>query len=356
MLGIEIFAAGVVKTALANTAAEQLKSAIGNVLVPTLCRCNLSSIRYGFRDAETPAGYLTSKQVRSRANLLGAASEGPRVAVEGRFFPGSLLTIGWWDRKERQAALPNAWPDKAIQTWLFNGFEQWAPSWSVEELASAADESFVGQIGHEDEADSLTVVITAGDKARRARGELGSHVVAMARVHGRLISHRALISHIKSDETLAENNAALLRRLREIDKLGIAPGRYILVEQDDDKAAVELMPSKSAEYYSGYLWQCYAPRDRLNSANPAATSIAHAYFVWEHTNFAEPDVVRYAMDGLQQKIRFLSERSRARGESSGDLVMLQHLMPESRVTRNEFPDQPPLLGISEFSRLFGTLQ
>lgn len=357
MLGIEIFAAGVLKGAVTNATAEGLRSTIGHMLIPNLCRCGLATIAYGFRDTETPSGYLNSKQVKRRANLMGPVSEGPRVAVEGRFFPGSLLTMGWWDRKERKSSTPNAWPDKPIQQWLFSGFEQWAPSWSVEELATNSGESFVGQIGYEDEADSVTVVVTAGEKARRLRQSFGSHVVMMARINGRLISHRALIIHLeKAPQSVAEHNAGLLRQLREVEKLGIAPRYYILIEQEDPKTTVELMPAKNAEFYSGYLWQCYVPRDRLDPANPAATNVAHAYFVWEHTNFAEPDVVRYAMDSLQQKIRFLSERSKARGESNGDFVLLQHLMPESRVTRNEFPDQKPVLGIGEFNRMFGELQ
>jgi hypothetical protein len=66
--------------------------------------------------------------------------------------------------------------------------------------------------------------------------------------------------------------------------------------------------------YSGYIWQCWTLKDKLQKdSNP---SLKDAYFLWEHTDFTKRDAVDYNLESLERKAEYLEKRT-------GPLVMLQ---------------------------------
>src|SRR5689334_11827880 len=77
-------------------------------------------------------GKLGQTEADKLRGLIGKKRQlAGRVSCAGAFMPGSLLAFGWWERSDRSLNEKD-WRDIAgIQRWLFNGFEQWAPSWDT---------------------------------------------------------------------------------------------------------------------------------------------------------------------------------------------------------------------------------
>jgi len=104
------------------------------------------------------------------------------------------------------------------------------------------------------------------------------------------------------------------------------------------------------EFYSGYLWQCWSPKEWTPS-DPFNTKLPGAYFVWEHTNFADRDVVRFGLDSLGAKLGFLRQRLQKK-DLSGDMILLQHLMPNEKLTTDSAGSAQPAIPIEHFTNLF----
>jgi hypothetical protein len=110
--------------------------------------------------------------------------------------------------------------------------------------------------------------------------------------------------------------------------------------------------SKPVDFYSGYIWQCWAPKEWVPS-NANDTQLPGAYFLWEHANLAQPDVIKYGVDSLQRKVDYLTKRVRAQLGLSGELVLLQHLMPETRLCGDVIKESmQPAIPVEQFRNLF----
>ena len=89
------------------------------------------------------------------------------------------------------------------------------------------------------------------------------------------------------------------------------------------------------------------------SSDPYDTRLPGAYFLWEHTNLAQPDVIKYGLDSLDRKVQYLKKRLQERFDLSGNLVLLQHLMHEGRLSRDhDDASFKPAIPTEQFRNLF----
>ena len=222
------------------------------------------------------------------------------VTVTGVFYPAMLLTPGIWDRPDSgDGAKPLAWRTP-LQAWLFSGFEQWAPSWDLN-TSTTDDQTFLGQIGHEDEAFSLLVEV-AGPTAGRLRETL-----------------------LRPDEMVCnvELTGALINRREEREKLPARMAEWgknfeycLVVDLTQDQHKIER--SGDADPYSGYLWECVAPKNWFEDKD--VPDVTDSFFVWEHTDFAEPESRAYGLDTLAHKHAYIEDRF-------GELQLVQKSAP-----------------------------
>lgn len=344
-----------------KTEFTRLKTAytVGRILGGALVGATLASAQEEWlrRKIARNGGSMTPAELKGQLSKLTFVRQLNEVTVTGVFFPGVLLTFGWWERPSKSAASGTVWRDKALQNWLFRGFEQWAPSWNINDLSKDENGCFVGQIGTEggDEADAIVVVVTPGLRARALRAEFEGKVVSRATVTGRLVTYMGLIESLKKMEKHkgGDRHRRLRHHLETLEQMGIAPAYYLQVS-DDPQYEVEL-GRKPVEYYSAYMWQCWVPKEWKDARNPAETDVNAAYFLWEHTNLADADVVRYSMDSLLRKKAFLEKRIKSDGVGgqslSGKLSMLQHGMNESLLTRGTHKHVEPEIMGPEFLRM-----
>jgi hypothetical protein len=306
--------------------------------------------------------YLAQRELQRLKKISGGAVDATKlkevlkrkpylagqICCSGVYMPGSLLTFGWWERPKRKLQEIDWQGIPGIQRWLWNGFEQWAPSWDTN-LWQQSDGSSVllGQIGTHDEADSVPVIVEAGSKAKAIRQEMtalllsSKRPVAKATIHGALWSDRELELHTRGPAK------KLIKKLKALERL---PKHCILVQNQDPAHKVELNIQAPIELYSGYLWKCVCPKERAGAAN---TTLMHSYFAWEHTNFADADAINYNLDALDHKIEYIARRNKL-GGSSKDLVLLQHMMPENRLRGDPGATDyaKPEITTDEFMQLF----
>lgn len=274
--------------------------------------------RHNERGGDIEAGEL--KEKLKSASIL----QRPRLlTVKGHFFPSALLSFGWWERVNKQVERDIQWRDSVLQRWLFTGFEQWAPSWDINDWSDERPFNLIGQIGENDEADSIPVLIKSERKAREVREQMKERVVANANVRA-LLCHE---SHLRSWylDNIDERDTAFLNSIKEMTS-----AQYYLVLLDQVESHWVDIFDRKVDYYSGYIWQCWAPKEWVPE-NPYDTRLPGAYFVWEHTNLAQPDVIKYSLDSLDRKVQYLNKRLQSALNLSGELVLLQHLMPEARL-------------------------
>ncbi|HEU5065359.1 MAG TPA: hypothetical protein VFT86_05660 [Gaiellaceae bacterium] len=221
------------------------------------------------------------------------------VTVSGVFYPAVLLTPGIWDRPgPGEGAQAPKWRTP-LQDWLFSGFEQWAPSWDLN-ASGGDDQPFFGQLGHEDEAFSLLVIVT-GPQAGRLREKLlaADEMVCNAELTGALI-HR---KHAR---------AKLPPRMEEWGK---SFDYCLRVDLSQDH---RIERSGVADPYSGYLWECVAPKQWVQDKD--VPELTDSFFVWEHTDFASPESRAYGLDTLEHKHAYIEERF-------GELELVQKSAP-----------------------------
>ncbi len=295
--------------------------------------------RHNERGGDIEAGELKdklkSKSVLKRPTLL---------TVKGHFFPSALLSFGWWERVNKHLESDIKWKDPVLQRWLFTGFEQWAPSWDLNDWSDEKPFKLIGQIGENDEADSIPVLIKSERKAKEVREQMVQRVVANANVRG-LLCHE---SHLRSWylDNLDERDTAFLETIKEMTS-----AQYYLILLDQVESHKVDILDKKVDFYSGYIWQCWSPKEWVPS-NPYDTHLPGAYFLWEHTNLAQPDVIKYGVDSLHRKVHYLNKRLQEQLGLSGEVVLLQHLMPEGRLCGDTGDSIKPAIPTEQFRNLF----
>jgi hypothetical protein len=243
------------------------------------------------------------------------------IRLRGVFYPGPLLMPGWWEHRQSSGGTLDAeqqYRDK-LQEWLFQGFRQWGPSWDFTSTLDHPDRLLVAQLGRGDEANSLPLIIPGG-KAEDLRGLLQSRIVFEAEVCAAVI-HRSVFAG-------DERRASLGQWSDQFD--------YFLI-MDDQNRNHSITFVRDAVSYSGYLWQCLAPRAWINRAEDA--TLKDVYFIWEHTDMANEDAVRYNLDSLARKAEYIRALR-------GDLVMVQK---SSKLV----PGEPAVPGIAFYEQLIG---
>jgi hypothetical protein len=254
-----------------------------------------------------PAGTGERREadIRSLRHALeqreAVSPEPEEYVVRGVFYPAVLLSSGVWERDEVDAHAID-WPHE-LQRWLFSGFIKWAPSLDLNTTSSAGRERpFLGQIGYEDEAFSLLVVVT-GEGAAETRE--------------RLLGEDEMACNVELAGTLMHSSHAN----PEID-VGSQPWgktfEYCLrVELGRD--GHHLKRTDEQEEYSGYLWECVAPRARLRVG--AAPAVRDVFFLWEHTDLSSTAAREYAVASLQHKRAYVEKLA-------GELVLVQKSSPK----------------------------
>ncbi len=290
-----------------------------------------------------------------------ASYENHLLTVKGVFFASALFSYGWWQRKDPSLALPmdrnptNSKVDddiarrhlRRLQQFLFNGFEQWAPSWDVNDWNESGG-NLIGQIGTNDEADSIPVIIQHKALAATIRGEMSDKLVANAAVTGLLVHSSRAKNH------LGEFELALITAMREQAKKRDEQFYFLLVQEDDEKHGLEFSTTK-VDYYTGYVWQCWAPNEWIPKRKYDA-KIDDTFFVWQHANLADRDTVNLRMDGVQTDIKNIKKILKGHG-LSGEMTMLQHLMPEQKIrnakgsTKGMMAAEKDVLSISDFKNI-----
>lgn len=228
------------------------------------------------------------------------------LTVTGTLFPCALLAAGWWDRVGKKSPRRPPWRNR-LQQWLFYGFDQWGPSWDFSwnlDLSGWKPENglYVAQLGDSDEADSIPVVVPR-EKAVKLRDEFLEQGGSIGASVSGLVGHR---------EHFIEKYAVTGRQAEELRMAGGLLDYCIWIIEDEPKHFID--PGYAPDLYSGYLWKCVAPKSWLMGTEPSALN--EVYFVWEHTNFLHQDAVRFGLETLEHKIRYIEKMH-------GDVVLLQ---------------------------------
>jgi hypothetical protein len=258
-----------------------------------------------FRRPELRPSHLPATDEDHISKLLERLNEEPwfdkpeAVTVTGVFYPAVLLTPGIWDRPDAgEGAKPIEWRTP-LQNWLYSGFEQWAPSWDLN-TSNGDDQPFFGQLGHEDEAFSLFVNVT-GPGAGRLREKL--------------LAADEMVCNVKLTGALIPRSHAGANLPTRAEDWGKSFDYCLLVDLARDH---RIERSGDADPYSGYLWECVAPKQWVRGKD--VPELTDAFFVWEHTDFASPDSRAYGLDTLVHKHTYIEERF-------GELELVQKSAP-----------------------------
>lgn len=234
-------------------------------------------------DIETFRKKLCREKVREKPQ---------RITAQGTFFRSVLLSSGGWER-EHEAGLPDFNLKTGLQTWLYRGFEEWAPSWDFNPLSEKEPiPYFFGQIGTRDEANSLPVIVP-GAKGKMLRENLGDNVVLQSTVTG-LLYHRSKLPPPLSTK---------------LGRYGKAFDYCILLDEEDGQHGVSVNLDKTKRQYSGYLWQCWGPDPQKWLSDMTTPRFDEVYFLWEHTDLTKPDAVEYNLDSLHHKAEYILKRN-----------------------------------------------
>jgi hypothetical protein len=301
-----------------------------NPAVPTVMRQAVEHTRdFVSPAAEELAHQIgpSSRRVFQIDELRRAIQEVPgapeQFDIEGMFFPAVLLCSGWWERRYgRTLADTTRWTDN-LQHWLFSGFERWGPSLDVNPAGEQRNHYLLGQIGRGDEADSLLIIIAAA-KAQTVQERLMRSVQAFRIRATGLLCHR---NHIPD---------AAVRR--HVAAWGASFDYCLLVSAENKEHSIHPLPD-ALEMYSGYLWQCWLPREHARYANSESNTfllpprLTDVYFTWEHTDLSNESALSYNIDSLQHKVEFLRRRFK-------DLILVQKssdlLLGDQALTKEDF--------------------
>ncbi|HWT81401.1 MAG TPA: hypothetical protein VN648_21625, partial [Candidatus Methylomirabilis sp.] len=240
-------------------------------------------------------------------------------SLRGTFYPAALMYQGWW---ERQAKVPTIAWRYPLQNWLFSGFHLWAPS--IELTLEAADRCLIGQLGVNDEAESIPVCISP-EKAKAVR--------QMLRLDLRIPNESQLVFDATVTGLLCPRDEVIRKKpkLRPY----IEGFKWALLVSDDDPAhSIAPIPGQRSQY-SGYLWKCMTPGSTYQEGTPPPLS--DVFFVWEHTDLSDKDTRRFGLDSLESKCRLVASLPEV-----GDLALIAKSHPFVD------PGKMPLLKGSDF--------
>jgi hypothetical protein len=223
------------------------------------------------------------------------------ITVRGTLFPCALLSPGWWERDDKTKSSEPEWHN-GLQKWLFYGFDLWGPSWdfswSLKGSGTTQEQPFfIAQLGDGDEANSLPVVIPF-EKAQRLRQMFAEGWGGLEVTIVGLLGHRRQFPK---------------RGPANLDLVGGLLDYCIWLDEDTGDHRISIMRDKT-DIYSGYLWKCVTPKTWFEQK--PCLCIDDVYFLWEHTNFANRDAVKYNLDSLTRKEEYIQSMH-------GDLVLLQ---------------------------------
>jgi hypothetical protein len=229
------------------------------------------------------------------------------VSVRGLLYPSALLVSGWWE--SRMQKIEGAKWHNGLQEWLFSGFHSWGPSWDFtwdfERPENQANKpAFVAQLGDGDEANSIPVIIPA-DKADKLTEKF---------------LERGRELKVGVSGVIATVTGVLCHRCHcpEAERLGLVGGILdfcIWLKSGENKHKIS--PSRGEpDIYSGYLWKCLTPSEWIKEGR--ALELNQVYFVWEHTNFADENSVKYNLDSLEHKEYYIRKL-----HDNSELVLLQ---------------------------------
>lgn len=241
------------------------------------------------------------KKLRERLKMIDKLEEPRLIKVQGTLFPAALLNAGWWESVREKLNIE--WKN-SLQQWLFEGFDLWAPSWDISWDFEGRDKNtkpyYVAQLTEGDEADSLAVIIPpkiAEEWREKFRMSWGGFEVEITGVLGHRYQAR-----------------------NEIPAEGVFQGQaqdYCIWLKDDDEQYRIAERTEATDLYSGYLWQCLIPRQWLEENE--MIGLNQVYMVWEHTNFAARDALKYNLSSLEHKASQIEKMHR----KEGGLVLLQ---------------------------------
>jgi len=214
-----------------------------------------------------------------------------RITAEGTFFRSVLISSGGWER-DHEASLPDFKLKTGLQTWLYRGFEEWAPSWDFNPAENDPMPYFLGQIGTRDEANSLPVIIP-GEKGKRVREEMGTDVVLQSTLTGLLYHRSNLPAHLST----------------KLSRYGKAFDYCILLDEEDKEHRISNALGETKRQYSGYLWQCWGPDPKQWLSEMKTPRLDEVYFLWEHTDLTKPDALEYNLDSLYHKAEYLLKKN-----------------------------------------------
>lgn len=223
--------------------------------------------------------------------------------IRGVLFPAILMNCGWWDRQGKSHLNEFRWKD-GLQEWLFNGFDLWGPSWDyIWDMDGQGQLEnhpfFIAQLGDNDEANSLPVIIPR-EKAIRLRE------IFMETWGGVEVSISGMLVH-------RDNFPQELRDMRVEELLDRNLDYCIWLDPNNEKHKIRPLAGRT-EIYSGYLWKCMIPRKWYKAGRQP--NLDQVYYLWEHTNFANREAVKYNLESLYHKERYLENMH-------GDLVLIQ---------------------------------
>jgi hypothetical protein len=248
------------------------------------------------------------------------------IRVKGVLYPCALLVSGWWESRIRKIE-GTKW-QSGVQEWLFSGFHSWGPSWDFTwdfgRATGGADRpSVIAQLGSGDEANSIPVIIPVSkakelaERFQQRGDESGIEVGGLTATVSGVLCHRSYCP--------------------EAARLGLVGGILdycIWLKPGEERHKITPHRAKP-DIYSGYLWKCVAPAEWLKGGGEL--ELNQVYFIWEHTNFVDESSVKYNIDSLDAKERYIR-----RLHGPGELALLQKssvLVPgEPAWTKEEFYD------------------
>ena len=247
-----------------------------------------------------------------RHKLLKFGLDKPKeITVKGVLYPAALLTSGWWEKVQSQKIDPSfQWKD-GVQAWLFNGFDLWAPSWDftwdIKAWSAATTTQFcIAQIGGGDEADSLPVFVPLSRIPKMNELFLDNGGLIEVELKAFLASRK----HFCTRKCPGEHSKCQM--CKKLMMFGGLLDFCLWIDENNRDHGIK--QCRKAEFYSGYLWKCVAPK--LWVPKNDMLTLDKLIFIWEHTNFANSEALKYNLEFLSKKEEYFKSKY-------GDLILVQ---------------------------------
>jgi hypothetical protein len=261
-------------------------------------------------------GVLPVKVLRDRLKEdPGRLLQPIEITISGTLFTCALLTSGWWDRPPDQQI--DVARMAGFQRWWFHGFDHWAPSWNISwrNVSGTLLDHVITQIGYEDEADSLPLLIP-GERTSDVANMLDPRWGGMEAEARGWLGHWSHYKGIHNRAQVIQQFEGLLDYCIWIDTDAWKKGEHFVRPLKEAESVLR------TDTYSGYLWRCVSPKAAMprrqdGTPTPEMISLNNVYFLWDHTNFADEKAVECSLKQLEKKEEFL------RSMGVDDLVLIQ---------------------------------